>query len=299
MGAIGVLDLDRGLILSSSCLIESNFYDRLMFSTVSPLAFIVMLAVTRFVALKRNSRSPGVVAEIDRRHLSTLLVVALLIYSTTSTTVFETFGCDPLDDGVDYLRADYRLECNSREYSIYRGFAVVMVVVYPIGIPLCFGSWVFMNRHALRGRSNAEGVRGHLKPFAELWEPYKPERYYWEVVEFARRVLLTGIGVFIFPNSPAQVAIILLLAGVFAVVFEILDPYQDNRDTQLYRAGYIVVILSIYLALLLRVDVSDEHSPSQDVFSILLIMVHCMMIVAVVAEGLSYVSEACRTMRAQ
>ena len=289
LDAIGVLDLDRGLILSSSCLMESNFYDQLLLSTISPFIFLSMLVVTRLIARKRNNRSPRVVTEIDRKHLSALLIIALLIYSTTSTTIFETFGCNPMDDGVDYLRADYRLECNSRQHGIYRGFAAVMIVVYPIGIPLFLGYWIFVNRHALRERSSSEAAQGHLAPFAELWEPYKPERYYWEIVEFTRRMLLTGIGVFIYPNSAAQIAIILLLAAFFGIVFEILDPYQESRDTQLYRAGYIVVLLSIYLALLLRVDVSEERSPSQDVFSIVLILVHCMMILAVVVEGVRFI----------
>ncbi|CAM9251111.1 unnamed protein product, partial [Ascophyllum nodosum] len=85
----------------------------------------------------------------------------------------------------------YRLECNSRQHGIYRGFAAVMIVVYPIGIPLFLGYWIFVNRHALRERSSSEAAQGHLAPFAELWEPYKPERYYWEIVEFTRRMLLT------------------------------------------------------------------------------------------------------------
>lgn len=346
---------------------DNNFYDRLILATVGPLVLVALLALTYSIALARNDGSPRVVAKIKRKHMSTLLLVALFIYSPTSTTVFETFGCDVLDDGIYYLRADYRLECTTPEHRSYQGYAGIMIAVYPVGIPLYLAFWLFRHRHALRGRgipdpaaspsdpttslgascndtrraswtnalASADGsmaprwtsgvreipdprpnsvgtmngtpasvdantssaARSDLTPFAELWEPYKPDRYYWEIVEFFRRVLLTGIGIFVFPGSASQIAVILLLAAGFGVVFEVLAPYAQPRDTWLYRTGYLVVVLSMYLALLLRVDISDDESQSQEIFSILLIVVHCMMIVAVAVEGLNVAKDAWGSMR--
>lgn len=134
-------------------------------------------------------------------------------------------------------------------------------------------------------------LAGDVTPLSELWEPYKPNRYYYELVEFARRVLLTGAGVFIYPNSASQIAIILLLALAFGILFEVLAPYKKPFETWLYRVGYVVVILSMYLALLLRVDISDDGSWSQDMFSGVLVLVHCLMIMAVFAEGIHVIIE--------
>lgn len=86
-----------------------------------------------------------------------------------------------------------------------------------------------------------------------------------QVVECFRRIALTGFAVFIYPDSSAQIAIVLLLAAVFMVVSEILSPFARPVEMWLYRAGHYVVFASMYLALLLRVDVSDERNQSQDV----------------------------------
>ena len=72
------------------------------------------------------------------------------------------------------------------------------------------------HRHVLAddGADKAEA-----QPIVGLWEPYRPERFYYEVVECGRRIMLTGVTVFIFPNDAAQVAITMLLTFFFFGVF--------------------------------------------------------------------------------
>lgn len=105
-------------------------------------------------------------------------------------------------------------------------------------------------------------------------------------MECFRRFALTGLAVFIYPESSAQVAVVLLLAAVFMVVSEILAPFERPVDMWLYRMGHYVVFASMFLALLLRVDVSNEREQSQEVFSGVIIIAHAAMLLVVVAQGL-------------
>lgn len=106
------------------------------------------------------------------------------------------------------------------------------------------------------------------------------------MVECFRRITLTGLAVFIYPESSAQIAVVLLLAVVFMVVSEILSPFSRPVEMWLYRAGHYVVFASMYLALLLRVDVSSERSQSQDVFSGVIVIAHAAMLLVVIAQGI-------------
>ncbi|CAN0344433.1 unnamed protein product, partial [Scytosiphon promiscuus] len=74
---------------------------------------------------------------------------------------------------------------------------------------------------------------------------YRPERYYYEVVECGRRIMLTGVVVFIFPNDAAQIAITILTTFFFFAVFEILSPYKSESDMWLSRGGHVIVFLSM------------------------------------------------------
>ncbi|CAN0038308.1 unnamed protein product, partial [Hapterophycus canaliculatus] len=224
------------------------------------------------------------IAIVKRHHLSVALFVMFVVYATVSYTIFETFVCDSLDDGSSYLRADYSFTCGTARHTGYQVYAGLMVMVYPVGIPCVFGWWLFKYRSELTEddrQSNPD-----LKPLVDLWEPYKQDKYYYEVVECFRRIALTGLAVFIHQDSSAQIAVVLLLSVVFMVISEILAPFARPIEMWLYRAGHYVVFASMYLALLLRVDVSDERDQSQEVFSGVIVIAHAAMLLVVVAQGL-------------
>ncbi|CAM9759611.1 unnamed protein product [Laminaria digitata] len=236
------------------------------------------------VARHRNRRSREAIATVKRRHLSVALFVMFVVYATVSYTVFETFVCDTMDDGNSYLRADYSVTCSTPLHTGYKVYAALMVMVYPVGFPCVFGWWLFKYRNELTEEDRQ--ANPEIRPLADLWEPYKRDKYYYEVVECFRRIALTGFAVFIYPDSSAQIAIVLLLAAMFMVVSEILSPFARPVEMWLYRAGHYVVFASMYLALLLRVDVSSERDQSQDVFSGVVVIAHAVMLIVVVSQGL-------------
>jgi predicted metal-dependent TIM-barrel fold hydrolase len=68
------------------------------------------------------------------------------IYTIVSGIVIRALQCD--DDfkasrnspyfGDAFLYQDYTVSCNSKRYKLYKIYAIVMVFVYPIGIPLLY-----------------------------------------------------------------------------------------------------------------------------------------------------------------
>lgn len=63
------------------------------------------VANTRFVGTRPRAkeRASGTVYDA---HFSAVLWLTFLVYSTVSSTLFQTWACKQLDDGGDYLRAD-------------------------------------------------------------------------------------------------------------------------------------------------------------------------------------------------
>ena len=301
LGALSVVNLNLGSILSLSCVVETNFYARLVLVTIAPLAVLGALAITYRIAMLRNGHSTLAKRMARNKHLAVGLFLLFMVYSSVSYTIFQTFVCDPLDSGITYLRADYDLVCWTRTHYACMTYAGLMIVVYPVGIPAVFAWALFKNRDSIK--SVAETTKGtRVPPEAEtikdLWSPYKRSRYYYEVIECGRRIALTGLAVFIYPGSTAQVAIEALLAVVFYSIFEILSPFVEPLDAWLYRSGTCVIFLSMYLALLLKMDVADEDSHSQNVFAGLLIAAHVGMVLVVIANTLLSAMKGFREVRA-
>lgn len=68
---------------------------------------------------------------------------------------------------------------NTARHDRYRVYAALMIVVYPLGMPLALGWWLFRHREELRDPGRKNNFR--IRPAADLWGSYTRERYYYEV----------------------------------------------------------------------------------------------------------------------
>lgn len=285
LDGVNFLNFDFSWMLSVGCVVNIDTHVRLLIFTLTPIAVMSLLGATYAIGVKRSDGSADAIRHILHKHISMALFVTVLVYSSVSSTVFQMFSCDDLEDGNTYLRVDYRIHCDSpkhRALQIYSGF---MIFLYPLGIPAIYGVLLYRTRHLLQTEtSRAHSVRAQWT--SELWSPYRPSRFYYEVIECGRRIMLTGALVFIYPNTAAQIAVALMVSFTFAIISEGLAPYKSIWDAWLSRAGHVVVFTSLFLALLLKVDISDEHARSQQMFEIVLVTVHGFMILAVFLEML-------------
>ncbi|CAN0474933.1 unnamed protein product, partial [Scytosiphon promiscuus] len=151
LSGLNIINLDIGFVISAGCLwSDIDFHDRLIVSTLWPLLVLGFLAMTYAIALRRNPGSYDSVREkISNKHLTSVLLLLFFVYSSVSSTVFQMFACDPLDDGIEYLRADYRIFCTDAKHRALQVYAVLMIVVYPVGIPLLFFGLLYRHREVL------------------------------------------------------------------------------------------------------------------------------------------------------
>ena len=277
------INLDIGFILSNLCLVRTDFYDKLLFATVGPLVVLSALFGALFIARRRSPNTENLQPILQSKRASTGLFILFFVYSSVSFTIFQTFVCDDLDDGMSYLRADYSIVCSSETHTAYKTYASIMVCVYPVGIPAFFGWWLVRNRHDLEKPGREDMV--HLESFSGLWAAYNPSSYYYEVVECCRRIALTGAAVFVLPNSAEQIAVIFLLAVVFTFISESLSPFEAKADMWLYRWGNVIILASMYVALLLKVELANEGSQASSVMTALLIAGNVFMILMVAVQA--------------
>ena len=286
LDSIMVLNFDLSWIPSVGCVLSLDFHGRLLLATLGPIVVLLLLGATFTFAVLVNKSSEIELRPIRHKHLSAMLLVTFYVYSSVSSIVFQTFACEGLDDGKIYLRADYRIECDSSKHAALQIYAGFMILVYPVGIPALYAGLLFKDRNVLTMKDELRNDNCDVRSTSNLWKPYKPSAFYYEVIECARRVLLAGVVVFILPNTAGQIAVTLVIAFFFTVVTESLSPYSSKVDAWVARVGHVVVFISVYLALLLKVDVSAERYQSQKVFEVILVFTHACMIAAAIIEAI-------------
>ena len=158
-----------------------------------------------------------------------------------------------------------------------------MVGVYPIGIAAALARLLFWHRRDLVKPDR--GTMLHLRSSNGLWASYRPSQHYYEVVECGRRISFSVIAAFVRANSAAQVSIAFFFAVVFVFLTEALSPFQKSAHTMLYRWGNGVIVASMYVAFLTKVDVGeDEKQHALLTYSGVLILANVFMVVAVLVE---------------
>ncbi|CAM9357520.1 unnamed protein product, partial [Laminaria digitata] len=286
---LALFNLDLDFVLSYSCLVTTDFYDHLLVATIAPLVTLAVLAGSYIVATKRNDSSESAKSAVRRKHQSALLYLAFFIYSPVSYKIFQAFSCDELDDGNSYLHADYSLSCLTPRHSWYKMYALIMVGIYPLGIATAFACLLAWYRHDLVNPQRESMVR--LKQFHSVWAAYKPSRYFYEVIECARRISLATIAAFVPSNSLTQISFALMSAVAWVFFSEVISPFQKKTDMNLYRWGNGIVVASMYVAFLAKVDVGYDTEHALLTFSGVLLLANVFMVVTVLLQTALLVKE--------
>lgn len=276
---ISFLDLDLTWMLSANCFINTNFYHHLLTITIGPLVVCGLV----LASYRRSSDDPRLRCDVKRRHATVVYIISVLVYSSASSAVFQTFACDDLDNGKSFLRADHSIQCDTTAHKLYKAYAGVMCLLYPLGIPFCYAAILYPVRECLK--SDNKQVREKATVLRALAAPYRKEVYYYEVVECLRRVTLSGLVVFILPNTAGQVITTFLLSLFFFAVFMGLDPHELGFDKWLDRIGHAIVMMSMFVALAVKVDIERDDEFSQEVFAGALVVANCVMVLTILVES--------------
>jgi hypothetical protein len=157
-----------------------------------------------------------------------------------------------------------------------------MILVYPLGIPALYTALLWRHRDAVRATATATRPRidrmhanSALMSSAFLWQPYTVRMYYWQVVECARRLLLTGVMVFFMWSTTATEAAIGCLLAVqliLAAVVLICAPHKDSWDQCAYILGASAIFLTMLMALLIKSGASNFDDTGMIVYGALMIV---------------------------
>jgi hypothetical protein len=255
---LGVLSFNLLSYFQFQCEFNYTFYDKLFLVTIVPIVLTPLIFVYYYLkatlSLIKNSSNPDF-SYWDAKRQSTyyFLVLSFVIFAPASTIILQAFVCESFDDGSSYMYADYSLSCQTQLHEQYVIYAAVMVIVYPIGIPLFYLYLLWSNLSSINPptkRVVKDAERHIVSPeiiqleklklrdsddsithLAFLYESYRPGAWYFEVVECLRRLFLTAIPSLILPGTAVQTIIVLIFSMVFSFLYAELKPFVVHSDS--------------------------------------------------------------------
>jgi len=139
-------------ILPVSCLRPFNFFDKLFAMTALPIVFSLLIFF--FGELAAMCATAKKAKSIRTTYFGAFLLLTFVVFPSVSTTVLRFYNCVSYEEGfsdgstetIKVLEADHDISCTSPSYKgIWSTYALAMLFVYPVGIPLLY--WVLLFRY--------------------------------------------------------------------------------------------------------------------------------------------------------
>jgi hypothetical protein len=115
-----------------------------------------------------------------------------------------------------------------------------------------------------------------------LWSSYKPEFWYWEVVESTRRIVLTAVLSVCGPGTSQQNVLSLLLALLYIKLYGYFSPYVDPLAGILAETGQFQIFFTFFGAMIIQNSLLNS---SWDAFLGGILVVINLVIIAVTFQG--------------
>jgi len=254
-----LFSIDLTSLLGNACDFSTGFYPSFMFSF---LLFPVIIggALLSYGAVRlRRKRNPSKVSyttESARTRLYTFLfMIVYSIYTGVATKMFILFKCEEIQ-GTWYLMADYRITCYDDEYNGYRNLAIVGIIVYVFGILFGILGLLFYNKKYLHETKCPEDeMYKHVqmvKQFGSIYEDYTENNFYFDLVDLARRLLLTGGLILVGEQSNTQIFLGALLCVIWLMLVTVRRPYKAYWD------NILSIVLSLQLVLIMLCGMALE-----------------------------------------
>lgn len=255
-GVQRVIDLFSFDWLSIPTACVGSFLTRLWLQATLPIVVvgIVIVASVGLAVVRGAGTRHGLL-----RALPFALAAAFALVPGVSRAIFASFDCEAfMRDAAAheyeyYLRSDYAVHCDGHLYGQIKGSAILLIVVWPIGVLAAFAVLLYACRRTT-GAALGKSIRF-------LTHEYRDDLFYWELVEVARRLFLTGFMLLIQARGVVwRLVIAILVCFVHFALLLSLKPYQREKTTVLamgFSASLFVIFLS---ALFLRII---EQQPAE------------------------------------
>ena len=215
------------------------------------------------------------------------------LYVTYLSTCFKTASVLPLacqkicrheneELCSKYLKADYSVKCHDPRYNrlVFVGYIATLYIFF---LPASSFIALWRQKRVILSTSHDKTTRGSARSKSEiitglsfLFENYKPQSWYWELVEMSRKIIITSAMILVGQESRSYIGLAWTVAGMYGVLFAWMSPIQDAIENRLMATSLAVTCVNLGIGAVSRIpaeNIPDSIGPHVDtiLFKILVV----------------------------
>jgi len=187
------------------------------------------------------------------------LLVVFTFLPSISRSIFFAWGCKGYNKGPysedSFMTRDLSVQCGTGEHDDIVGVAIVLVILWPVGMMTCFSFLLVRYQDEFR---SGEPKSAYARATKFLTGGYKPKFFYWEIIELTRRLAICGWVVLIPYDQIYGRSLFCLFLSVFCFgLTAYCQPCrlpEDNVISILAQGSLIVAFVCCQVILITRHD---------------------------------------------
>ena len=160
-----------------------------------------------------------------------------------------------------YLKGDYTINCKVPSYRRLV-IAAYCSIAYVVGLPLI--SFVILWKHKRRQKSAVSEEQEQepeiIMGLRFLFENYKDDCWFWELVEMTRKLILTSGLILLSGESRAYVGLACVVSGLFGLYFAYKNPISDPFENKLQLTSLAVTFVNLAIGVISKIP--KENIPA-------------------------------------
>ncbi len=214
--------------------------------------------------------------ELKEKVIQLSIIVIYFALPSVSQNIFDAVNCRPFqisDEPIvyqSYLLMNMDIVCDSKTDAEYGRIMISFWALFAIWIILTpiLSLWL-LKRVSTAIRTNRITMLANSCRF--LWNDYKPSFWYWDVVDILRKIILTGLIIFIDRKEGSNKFMRLTVAIVFSVIYSFillsLRPYRRSDDYFCAFASNMLLVCCFSLGIILKhcseEDLLDDYDSGE------------------------------------
>merc|ERR1711871_441743 len=111
-----------------------------------------------------------------------------------------------------------------------------------------------------------------------LGQAYEAQFWFWEMIEFSRKFVLSAVVVFVQPGTSSQILMAIFVCVIFLGLVSFYKPYELDDDDTFSFISFICLVFSLVLGLALKYAETDKTTIyMRVVFALLMLTVNILM----------------------
>jgi uncharacterized membrane protein YciS (DUF1049 family) len=205
-----------------------------------------------------------------------------------SSHVLRFFVCKNIDEDT-YLIADFTIRCTDTKWLSWLTYVLVMVGIYPVGVPSFF-FWVLSKNRLKLTEPTVKMQLGFL------YEAFNLDAWYFEVVDMCHKLTMTSLLAFL--PLDAQMPLGMFVVTTYLWIILLRQPYLRRDDDMLHlfvQVELYLIVLAGYILTSLGTIALDEKTDI--ILSTVLIMMSVGLLVAFLLMAIMNIRKMIRNRR--